>query len=277
MFASTDSTDLGPLKYTHEEANTRLLLHAVHSQFHTDVVSSRDTGVLLLLVPHFQRMQCQHIWMKSGTSKKRRYIPIDAVFNKLPSGSASSLLAFHALTGCDTTSYIANHTKRSSWKIFKEQHGLRRNLGIGELTDDTIQSSETFVCRIYNLHRTDSIDTARHLLFSKTGKPEAMAPASDALRFHLRRVHHQSMIWRSAQCPTPELHAPSEMGWRLVDSELPPVLMTLSPIPDSCLEMAACSCRNHTQIIVAANARCQDCDAHQCVHASIRRMIRRLA
>ena len=166
------------------------MLHAVHSQFHTVVLSSRDTDVLLLvlLVSHFQRMQCQHLWMKSGTSKKRRYIPsIDAVFNKLPSGSASSLLAFHALTGCDTTSYIANHTKRSSWKIFKEHNGLLKNVGIGELTDDTIQSSETFVCRIYNVHRTDSIDAARHLLFSKTGKPEAMAPTSDALRFHLKR------------------------------------------------------------------------------------------
>ena len=147
------------------------------------------------------------------------------------------------MTGCDTTSYIANHTKWTSWKTFKEHHGLLKNLGIGELTEDTIQSSETFVCRIYNVNRTDSIDAARHLLFSKTGKPEAMAPTSDALRFHLKRVHYQSMIWRNAHCPTPELPAPSEMGWRLVDSELQPILMTLSPIPDSCLEMVACSCR----------------------------------
>ena len=224
--SSTGATDLGPLKSTHEDTDTRLVLHAFHSQFHTVVVSSRDTDVLLLFVSHFQRMQCQHLWMKSGTSKKRRYIPIDAVFNKLPSGSASSLLAFHALAGCDTTSYIANHTKRSSCKIFKEHHGLLKNLGIGELTDDTIQSSETFVCRIYNAHRTDSIDAARHLLFSKTGKPEAMAPTSDALHFHLKRVHYQSMMWRNAHCPTSELPAPSEMGWRLVDSDLQPVLMT---------------------------------------------------
>ena len=181
--------------------------------------------------------------MKSGISKKRRYIPIDAVFNKLPCGSASSLVAFHALTGCDTSSYIANHTKRSSWKIFKEHHGLLNNLGIGELSDDTMQSSETFVCIIYNVHRIDSIDAARHLLFSMTGKSEAMATTSDALRFHLKRVHYQSMIWRNAHCPTPELPAPSEIGWRLVDSELQPVRMTLSPIPDSCLEMVAYSCR----------------------------------
>ena len=223
-------------------------------------------------------MQCQHLWMNSGTSKKRRYIPIDAVFNKPPSGSASSLLAFHVLIGCDTTSYIANHTKRSSWKIFKEHHGLLKNLGIGELTDDTIQSSKRFVCRVYNVNRTDSIDAARHLLFSKTGKPEAMAPTSDALSFHLKRVHYQSMIWRNAHCPTHELPAPLEMGRRLVDAELQPVLMTMSPIR----YQTVASRWSHVHAVnsarlVAANARSQDCDAHQFVHASIRRTIRRLA
>ena len=77
--SSTGATDLGSLKSTHQEADTRLVLHDVHSHFHTVVVSSRDTDVLLLIVSHFQRMQCQHLWMKSGTSKKRRYIPIDPV------------------------------------------------------------------------------------------------------------------------------------------------------------------------------------------------------
>jgi len=150
------------------------MLHAVNSQFNTVVVSSRDTDVLLLLVSHFQRMQCEHLWMMSGTSRKRWYIPIDAVFNKLPSGSATSLLAFHALTGCDTISYIANHTKQSSWKVFKEHHELSKNLAIGELTEETVDSSEMLICRIYNVQRTDSVDAARHTLFSKTAKPEAM-------------------------------------------------------------------------------------------------------
>ena len=68
-------------------------------------------------------------------------------------------------------------------------------------------SSETFVCRIYNLHRTDSIDAARHLLFSKTGNPE-YGPTSDALRFHLTRVHYQAMIWRYVNCPTQSSLAP---------------------------------------------------------------------
>ena len=173
----------------------------------------------------------------SGTTKKRQYIPIDAVFNSLPAESATSLLPFHALTGCDTTSYIANHTKRSAWKVFKEHYPLHRHVGIGELTEETLQSSETFVCRLYAGHKTDSVDAARHILFCKTGKPEAMPPRSDALRFHLMRVHYQAMVWRNAHCAVPELPAPVDMGWKPGDSGLQPILMSLSPIPESCLEM----------------------------------------
>ena len=159
----------------------RLVLHAVHSHVRTVVVSSRNTDVLLILVSHFQPMQRAYIWMKSDTSTKRRY----AVINKLTRRSAASLLAFYALVGCDTTSCITNHTKRSSWKIFKEH---LQKLGIGELTEKTIKSSETFVCRICNVHRTEYIDAARHLLLSKTEESEAMTPTSDVLLLHLTRV-----------------------------------------------------------------------------------------
>ena len=95
-----------------------------------DIVSSRDTDDLLILVSHIPIAQCEHLWMMSGTSKKRCYIQIDAVFNNLPQSLYTALLPFHALTGCDTTSYFANH-KQSSWKVFKVHHNLLNNLGIG--------------------------------------------------------------------------------------------------------------------------------------------------
>ena len=245
--SSRRETNLTHLESTHEEADTRLVLHAVHSKFNTVVVSSRNTDVLLLLVSHFKRAKCEQLWMMSGTSKKRRYIPIGAVFNNLPGDSATSLLPYHALTGSDTTSYIANHTKRSSWKAFKEHHELLKNLGVGELKDETIKSSEAFVCRMYNVHNTDSVDAARHALFCRSGKSESMSPTSDALYFHLLRVHYQSMIWRNAHRAKPELSSPTEMGWKRGDSGLQPILMSLCPIPESCMEMISCACRKQCQ------------------------------
>ena len=147
---------------------------------------------------------------------------------------------------------------------------------IGELIGETLKSSETVVCRIYSVCRTDSIDAAPLLLFSKTGKPETISPTSDALRFHLTRIHCQVMTWRNAHCPTSELTAQSEMGRMLGESGQHPVLMALSPILDRCLDMVACSCRKQCKIrrckSQKSGLRCT-----QCVHVSIRLMIRRLA
>ena len=95
--SSKKTTDLSFLRSIHEEADTRLVLHAVHCEFNTVVVSSRDTDVLLLLVSHFPRARCKNLWLMSGTSKKRRYIPIEAVFTNLPKESVPALLPFHAL------------------------------------------------------------------------------------------------------------------------------------------------------------------------------------
>ena len=44
--------DLTYLKSTHEEADTRMILHCVHTQSPTVVVRSRDTDVMLLLIAH---------------------------------------------------------------------------------------------------------------------------------------------------------------------------------------------------------------------------------
>ena len=96
---------------------------------------------------------------------------------------------------------------------------------------------------MYGIQKSNSTNSARHLLFSKTWKPEALPPTHDALRFHLMRVHYQAMIWRKANCPAPNLPTPTDSGWKKVASELKPELMSLSPIPKSCLEVISCGCK----------------------------------
>ncbi len=113
---SSKGSDVDSLQSTHEEADIRLVLHAAHSPFETVVVSSRDTDVLLL-VAHFRHLHCDNLWVMAGTSKARKFIPVGTVCNSL-NGLAGNLLAFHALTGCDTTSYMANHSKQTCWTLF---------------------------------------------------------------------------------------------------------------------------------------------------------------
>jgi hypothetical protein len=82
--SSQPTTDLSALAATHDEADTRLVLHGINNDCSNVVVSARDTDVLLMMVSHFPPFTCQNRWMMSGTAKKRKYIPIKNIFDKLP-------------------------------------------------------------------------------------------------------------------------------------------------------------------------------------------------
>ncbi|CAB4044517.1 Hypothetical predicted protein, partial [Paramuricea clavata] len=126
----------------HEEADTRLVLHAVVNSCDTVVVSARDTDVLLLLVAHLPSMPSPNVWMIAGTAARRKFFNIRAISENLPAGSLSALLPFHALTGCDTTSYISNHSKLSAWNTFQDKHYLLASLGGGELSANKVRDAE---------------------------------------------------------------------------------------------------------------------------------------
>ena len=129
------------------------------------------------------------------------------------------------------------------------------DLGIGELSQETIASAEKFVCRLYNVRRTDTVDSACHIMFSTTKKPEHIQPTSDAFYFHLLRVHYQNMIWRNSHIPTSNLPELITMGWKREDGSHKPILMSKSPIPDSCLLMMSCSCKKQCMTLRCKSAR----------------------
>ena len=62
--------DITALQAYHEEADTRIVLHCVHSSAEFLVVASPDTDVLILLIAHFGKMKCKQLWLRMGTSKK---------------------------------------------------------------------------------------------------------------------------------------------------------------------------------------------------------------
>lgn len=243
---SRPNMDIRALKGFHEEADTRMILHCVHSDAEFLVVSCQDTDVFLLLVAHFDKMRCKELWMRAGTSKKPKYLPIHAIRERLNGTipEVETILSFHAITGCDTVSYFAGHSKKTSWKTFTQHHMLLRNLGNGDLDDTTVKSAEKFICRIYKITDEDSCNEARATLFSRCRSPEALLPTSDAARWHIQRAHFQSMIWKQAHVAHPVLPLPETMGWTKLNEKLVPKLMSLAPVPKSCDEMVKCGCKS---------------------------------
>ena len=240
---SSDPTlDLTTLAADHEEADTRLILHCIHAHMESMVVSVRDTDVLMLLLAHYDQMQCQSLFMKAGTSKQPKYIPVHEIRKRVPDDQISTLLAFHAITGCDSVSQFSGHSKKTAWCVFQRNHNDLSNLGKGPITEDTILSAEKFICRLYRVPDADTCDKARVKLFCVGRAQEALPPTSDAAKFHIRRAHYQASIWNQANSPIPVLPLVTDMGWVRVDGQLVPYLLSLPPIPKACSEIMSCGC-----------------------------------
>ena len=251
--------DFEGLASNHEEADTRIILHArdatVRGYSQVNVLC-RDTDVLVLLLAHRENL-CQNIWMFSGTSRRTCYIPVHKI--TLPEEKRKSLLASHALTGCDTTSQFVGIGKQKAWKAFDGPTvKLLKHLGEGSHPNaNVLADAEAFVCQLYNKGTEEvHFNKERATAFRKTRKNlDSLPPTQDALQLHLRRVNHQALIWKTALQPCTPLPNPDGKGW-FYDEEgvLKPKLMTQEVISAACLELAFCGCTRGGNC--CANRRC---------------------
>ena len=148
----------------------------------------------MLLRAHFHKMAYRRLWLKAGTSEKRKYIPIHSIVEQMPYGPTvlETLPAFHSLTGSDVTSFLSGHSKKTAWKVFEQDHELLQDLGKGNLAKETIAETDKFVCRLYN---TQYVDKARSQLFMKSRSPESLPPRV----MHVMRSHYQAAVWRQCE------------------------------------------------------------------------------
>ncbi|KAG1677175.1 putative protein in type-1 retrotransposable element R1DM [Nymphon striatum] len=209
---SNPNLDVKTLRARHEEADTRVILHCVHAD--TVVVAARDTGILVLLIAHYPKMKCKQLRLKAGTYMKPKYIPVHEVQNVLSFDDQvfETILPFHAITGCDTVSYLFGHSKKAAWEVFLTDNTLLSCLGIGALTPRVLKDAETFICKVYSVHRITSCDKARVTLFCKCKSQESLPPTSDSVTYHIQRAHYQSMIWRQATSQQPHLPSATTLG-----------------------------------------------------------------
>jgi hypothetical protein len=94
----------------HEEADTRLLLHAKQASRTHDhvVIRSPDTDVLILLLGHKLAIPTA-LYFDTGIGNQRRILDVGKVHLTLGSELCDALIGFHAFTGihsCDVLSQI---------------------------------------------------------------------------------------------------------------------------------------------------------------------------
>ena len=131
----------------------------------------------------------------------------------------------------------------TAWNTLVSDSHLIQNLGDDSFEESDYKNIEKFFCTLYGMPKETSINDVRYGLFLKKKNPEALPPTSDALYLHIKRAHYQSLIWKLAYCPRPDLPEPEDWAWEMTDMGLIPILMTRDGIPDSALKLTFCNCK----------------------------------
>lgn len=147
---------LPELYSTQEEADTRMVLHAIRlsDKYQTIIVKSDDTDVLVLLIYYVSRrlLGTASIFMQAGHGDRQRFIPVSEISKKLGTALCESLPACHALTGCDTTSSLFKIGKTTAFNILEkninELQGLR-TFGQTESLPEAVAVARKYALHLY--------------------------------------------------------------------------------------------------------------------------------
>ena len=111
----------GLMSCTHEEADTRMSVHATDGAEHwmnNILLRTVETYVVVIGISMAQNMiGCDSLWFAfgTGTSPTFRYVDATAMAQALGDTKCGGLPAFRALTGCGVTSPFAGKGKRTAW------------------------------------------------------------------------------------------------------------------------------------------------------------------
>ncbi|KAG7163709.1 hypothetical protein Hamer_G002941 [Homarus americanus] len=113
-----DTANLAPCN--HEEADTRMRVHAADALecgHRRILIRTVDTDVVILAVALANERSevLDELWFTFGTGKNRRYIAAHQIAKALGPEKSRALAVFHAITGCDTVSAFAGHSKKAAW------------------------------------------------------------------------------------------------------------------------------------------------------------------
>ncbi len=248
-----DSDSLSPS--THEEADTRLLLHVYHAALHGHlkiVTRTVDTDVAVLAVSVAATLGPEHeLWLSFGTKKHFRFLAAHKMAIALGIKKAHALPMFHALTGCDTVSSFVGHGKKTAWSIWNVQPELTDALlqlscAPSEVPEDVMHIIERFVILLYDrTSQCTDIDKARKKMFTKKPNVKQIPPTKAALEQHVRRATYQGgHVWGQSLLPAPVLPSPTIWGWIKTDDGLyEPNWTTLPEASKACCELVACKCK----------------------------------
>ena len=121
----SDVSQLQPC--THEEANSRMLLHAWNTYqqgYRSIVIHATDTDVVVIAIAVSSLMGSCEVWLAFGHGNKFMHIAAHTIANHIGHERVWGLLFLHAVSGCDTMLAISGIGKKTVWDIWNSMLNL---------------------------------------------------------------------------------------------------------------------------------------------------------
>ena len=113
---ANDNTDVNPFISIHEEADTRVEIHCLNIKARTFIIHAIDIDIRKELLAHYhQHLQAKQVFdaMKDGD-----FLNVGAMARYLGPEVCYALLLAHALSGCDSVSYMYGIGKPTVQKLY---------------------------------------------------------------------------------------------------------------------------------------------------------------
>ncbi len=237
--------------YAHDEADITIVSHVSQSAElgkKTIRVLSDDTDVFVLLVYWVWKNQIQsRVHMERWD---HTILDINATCANL-GDKCGQLLGAHALSGCDTTSYLFGKGKVLAINTLKKGNfqGLHTILGEPNMNQANVfDCGKQFITAIYNAPGSISMEEMRYHVFTKQKKKPKLInlpPTSANLHHHILRSHLQVMLWKAADQKEPhnEANDITKFGWEVKDGMPMPQIAQGNPAPPKLIDVVQCSCQ----------------------------------
>ena len=244
---------------THEEADTRMLLHVLeiaNSGVNKVMILTVDTDVVVLSISCYTKLNLTELWIAFGTGKSFRYIPVHKIVSALGQDKCEALPFFHAFTGCDQTSSFYGRGKRTCWTTWMASSDVQlthaftvlSNMPDEEVLLSSIPALEKFTVHMYD--RTldcTKVDEARKVLFSQKGRSlDCIPPTSAALVQHTKRAAFQAgYCWGQCLVTSPIFPVLERWGWKKgTQGVWEPLWSTLPEASKACQELIRFGCKS---------------------------------
>ncbi|CAF2191690.1 unnamed protein product [Rotaria magnacalcarata] len=161
------------LQSNHVEVDTRVFLHAQaisYDNIRSIIIQASDTDVIILGIAHALHLDIDNFYIKSFNTKAKfnTYINVSDIACKLKrkfSMDPMLLLVIHALSGCDTTSFIRNVSKTNIFRtFFSHTHRYSGLNGFFEspLSEESMATAERLLLDCYSTSiNSSSLDELR--------------------------------------------------------------------------------------------------------------------